>query len=610
MIRNTIVPAPLSSNVDTNFLYTRPEQFLNLAEFDPGVTEIYTALLGIYPPGTNNLNLSGFNYAVFHGQVNSGSIRIDWGDGTIETMASNGSTYHYYDYNSLSPSTEFRGYRQVVLSAVPATDGAKFTDISIDIDGPFDSSAVSSTSIHQTPILDLAMSSNTSTIMNIGGKQHPSRMCEKVGLYNTTGNRLTNSQNNFWAGFQNLQDIAFVPYMHEDTTESHQEVFRYCSSLRVLPDDFADPDRYWFWNSTSFYLAFDSCHLLRYLPDGLFDKRGELSELSNVQDFRYMFRYCYNLKHIPRLPTRTSGSNIRVQATFSDCIRLCFLPKDFRANNIDSSSSGGLNMTFNNTQYLESLVDFDFMDMDSSAHQYSSINTEQLFENSGIYVNEIFPWYGLDFAFINSATDLGGNGMYSFDRGVKFMDEGYFSLSGGILDFTNVIDNQDGFNGNRDIRDYPIIKFAPNRMTNSNSIYRMFFNNHNLNKLHLSGFDVDETFGNGEYYQMFYGCYNLKCLSGLPFNAANDSGDYSSMFSNVRNLIHFTFPGVSGDETGFSESISLQYSPLTRNEIVNIFQYLKTTSGKTITLTNNNYADDLTAGELAIATGKGWTVST
>ena len=52
MIRNTIVPAPLSSNVDTNFLYTRPEQFLNLAEFDPGVTEIYTALLGIYPPGT------------------------------------------------------------------------------------------------------------------------------------------------------------------------------------------------------------------------------------------------------------------------------------------------------------------------------------------------------------------------------------------------------------------------------------------------------------------------------------------------------------------------------------------------------------------------------
>jgi hypothetical protein len=82
------------------------------------------------------------------------------------------------------------------------------------------------------------------------------------------------------------------------------------------------------------------------------------------------------------------------------------------------------------------------------------------------------------------------------------------------------------------------------------------------------------------------------------------------MFSNVRNLIHFTFPGVSGDETGFSESISLQYSPLTRNEIVNIFQYLKTTSGKTITLTNNNYADDLTAGELAIATGKGWTVST
>ena len=111
------------------------------------------------------------------------------------------------------------------------------------------------------------------------------------------------------------------------------------------------------------------------------------------------------------------------------------------------------------------------------------------------------------------------------------------------------------------------------------------------------------------HYQNFYNCFQLKVLSGLPWNAANDSGDYSGTFTNVRNLAHIGFPGSPSDETGFSQSVSLRYMPFTREECVNIFEYLVTTSGKTITLTNNNFADDLTSDELAIATNKGWTVS-
>ncbi len=100
----------------------------------------------------------------------------------------------------------------------------------------------------------------------------------------------------------------------------------------------------------------------------------------------------------------------------------------------------------------------------------------------------------------------------------------------------------------------------------------------------------------------------LNRIVGLPFNAANDSGDYSGLFSNAYNVASFEFPGLSSDQTGFSQNISLRYCPLDLANIENIFRYLVPGS-KTITLTNNNYADNIPAEVEAIATDKGWTVT-
>jgi hypothetical protein len=50
---------------------------------------------------------------------------------------------------------------------------------------------------------------------------------------------------------------------------------------------------------------------------------------------------------------------------------------------------------------------------------------------------------------------------------------------------------------------------------------------------------------------------------------------------------------------------------LARKAISNIFTALGTASGaQTVTVTGNHGVPDLTAGDLAIATGKGWTVVT
>jgi len=321
-----------------------------------------------------------------------------------------------------------------------------------------------------------------------------------------------------------------------------------------------------------------------------------------------MFRYCYQLCYIPELPNRTSGSHIHVRSTFQDCQYLKRLPKNFRANNITTSSSEELYLMLSNTIRLESFSDWNLLDMPSASKQPRSINCSGYLYQSGRDVNQIVPWTGLDLDVINNQADVTSYNVGAFrcGRGPQYFASEYYEK--GYLDFGNLTDLQDGFNGNYCIKDYPILRFSPNTMTNSNAIYRSFSGNRSLKTVTFSGFAVDETFGNGEYYQMFNHNYMLNRVIGLPFNAANDSGDYSGTFSNAYNVANFEFPGLSSDQTGFSQNISLRYCPLDHQNIENIFRYLKTGSF-TITLTNNNYADNIPAEVEAIATDKGWTVT-
>lgn len=603
---NTLGPIPPSGNISQEFLYKRPEEFLNLADFGTS-DEIFTALVAVFPSSTElRGGLSGMNYVALHCDVtNSGTFTVDWGDGTREDFSTGSNIYHIYDYDNLPSSTEFRGYRQAVLSCIPTDENNKFTEIKTDLDGPFTPGYTSEALRNGSNLLDLSINSTNATSYDIGGNSRPHKMCERAELRNTTSNRLTNSQNAIWSGMASLQDIPFAPYMHVDTTESYSECFAYCQMLRVLPDDFADPDRYWFWNSSSFYRCFFDCHSLKYLPEGLFDKQGQQSELSNCGDMRGMFMDCRSIEYIPNLPVRTTG-NTSMQQTFHDCLKLKRVPKGFHCK---LPGSADLDRTFYNTVSLEDFSDFTLADLPSADQQKHSFNMQGTFRQCGRDTMDVIPWLGVDPIFINNDTDQAaiGVGFTRIGHQAKRWHEEYFRA--GYFDFSNMVDMQDCFNFNKNIQEYPVLAFGPNKLTNNNSFYRVFFDNNCVQTLMFSGFATNETFGNGEYFQSFYNCFQLKVLSGLPWNAANDSGDYSGVFTNVRNLAHIGFPGSPSDETGFSQSISLRYMPFTREECVNIFQYLVTTSGKTITLTNNNFADDLNADELAIATNKGWTVS-
>jgi len=187
MIGRTLGPAPLSTSNLANFYYTRPPEFLDLAVIpSPGVTEMFTFLVAVLPePDPIHYSyqlmgpptLSAVNNVAIHCDVtNSGTFTVDWGDGTVENLAQNTNHFHVYKYDDLPASSEFRGYRQVVLSGYPTDSNNKFTQVITGIDGPFEPGYTSESSRNGSNILDMEISSGNATHYDIGGNARPHKM--------------------------------------------------------------------------------------------------------------------------------------------------------------------------------------------------------------------------------------------------------------------------------------------------------------------------------------------------------------------------------------------------------------------------------------------------
>lgn len=152
------------------------------------------------------------------------------------------------------------------------------------------------------------------------------------------------------------------------------------------------------------------------------------------------------------------------------------------------------------------------------------------------------------------------------------------------------------------------------------SLLRIYFPNENCKSSSMNG--------------AFYGCYNLKEV--VNFKIINDSTpiDFTDIFCACESLqqsitiaTRLTKLGIYGSSTvkikienirltnpantfsGSSPQINVSYTSLGQAALVALFNDLPTLSGKTINITGATGAAALTAGERAIATGKGWTIT-
>ena len=570
---------PTDWEYDVNYKWTRPTEWLDLNVPD-GVPEKIIALVAVYP----NDERPAQNYVAFNLDTAGGSsYSVNWGDGNVETLASDATHHHVYDYDDLPANTEFRGYRQARLE-VTLNQGVTFDSngINFDVDGPFVTNA--SYAYRCGPnILDLFVSTSVSTDVRLNYTR-PMRMVEQIEFRNTSSNRLLTPEY-IYQGTQSLKSIPFVPYVRNAGSESYTRAFNNCIVLDFLPDEFANPEKYWFKNPSSLQQTFSNCYNLRYLPAGLFGEPGSI--LSSCSNYYLLFDDCRKLKFIPYIGMRTNA-DIRVDYMFHNCSVLRALPQGF---NWSRANGSGIDRIFSG---LTKCTDFSVISGGlDEIERTANFDMSQAFYNLDGLVE--FPYIG-QFTRCTNSTNL-----FSQCSNLQRFDSQYDHI-----DLTNCTDFQQTFFAMESLKELPIIKI--NNATDSNAFYQTFYNSHSLTSITLSGMNQGPS--NGEYFRMFYNCYSLQYIEGVDFSYANDAGDYTQIFNTCRNINYIKFPGGATDETGFKYSVSLRYCPLNRDAMLEIFNHLVTiTHSATLTLTNNSYTADLTDADKLIATNKGWTLS-
>jgi hypothetical protein len=100
------------------------------------------------------------------------------------------------------------------------------------------------------------------------------------------------------------------------------------------------------------------------------------------------------------------------------------------------------------------------------------------------------------------------------------------------------------------------------------------------------------------FSNMFNGCTSLETVPA--FNVISSTANIST-FSSASNVKSIAFVNIS-------ISLAVTNLSLARAQLVEIFNNLATVAGKTLTVTGNHGVVDLSAGDQAIATGKGWTL--
>jgi surface protein len=99
-------------------------------------------------------------------------------------------------------------------------------------------------------------------------------------------------------------------------------------------------------------------------------------------------------------------------------------------------------------------------------------------------------------------------------------------------------------------------------------------------------------------HQMFYYCYTLQSIPLL------DTSKVTSMYNMFGNCYALSIGTLSGTKV----TISYDDCKLSQAALVDVFNGLAIVVGQTITITDNWGAANLTVGERAIATDKGWTI--
>lgn len=200
------------------------------------------------------------------------------------------------------------------------------------------------------------------------------------------------------------------------------------------------------------------------------------------------------------------------------------------------------------------------------------------------------------------------------------------------LEWVDVLDgkNTSSLSFNLPFKGSGVRNLVLKNFTTASGVYDNFYDMPNLKKIKLENVKLQDLKGS-----VFRDCPKLESLPSCSFLAEQPNYLIIRYLESLRDTFldlqditscpKFTLCGISGHRmdglkgvvfnsncsiTGSSPQIDVSYTGLTKTALVQMFNSLPTvTDSQVVNVTACTGADDLTAEDLAIATGKGWTVT-
>ena len=549
---------------------------------------------------------------------------VDWGDGNSGYKADNTITGHQYSFDDLPSSTEFvhtdgYTYRQVIFTVTPSGSHIlKKIDLVEDhpdtIKEYYGSRPYLDIHINGPDLTSIFLSSSSTNVAlqvehvklsNIDSLQSLSAICYNMEELRSFEVDDTSNITNWSSAFVNCNNMQEYPEFQFASGCNLNSIFYGNRSLLKVPSTISGA------YPTNLAASFYACNNLRSIP---------YMDTSNVTSFYRAFRDCHKVDY---LPDYDFSSATKVDECFASCYCLKEIPKSFDISSVTHSE--GLDQVFSNCRSIKTVHHFDtsnitkFTSMFSACYELERIPAYDFSSASNMSstFNACFKLRSLPFINATGCTTLTNtfNSCYSLQS-----IDGLPSPS--ATDFRGVFTS------------CYMLEEIPSGFTTESASYTSAFDNFLSNTFKItslpegvcSGFgnagvtDYGEAFESANIYsvpdsftginnnasnittydQLFNGCHQIKYV---PTIDATNATNYNNTFSNCFSL------EVGGILSGVTQNVSYRYTKFDRENMTAIFSGLGDAS-RTIDIRDTPAVNTLTDDDKAVATNKGWTITT
>ena len=535
--------------------FTRPADWLALPTVNLGEEKI-VMLHSVY---NHDSNFCAFTV------TGSNGYTVDWGDGTVENIASNVKANHTYDFNNIvfAGTTTSIGYKQAIVTITPQAGGNLLT---ANFHVLHNSISVT-TSSYDTGWLDFRAAGINFTSIIFGNQFTSLVKASNLQMFEFIGTNNIVSSNDMFANCYTLGKIVSLD-TSKVTTANNMFVNCYCLPSIPLLD---------FSHVTTTISTFQKCISLVTIP---------FINTSLVTNSTNMFGDCINMINVPLL----NFSSLTYASTmFARCYTIASIPL-FNLSSVTNTSS-----MFVECYTLDTVPLFDL---------HSAIDTSQMFY---LCANlSIVPLFNL-----SSVTNVSSmfRGCYSLTT-VPLFNLGsvtnasqmfwscYSLLSVPLFDLHSVTNTSNMFSTCNALSSVPLFNLSS--LTNGSGMFS------SCQKLETIPLFIGLLSNVTSASSMSNGCQALKALPNFNFNSLTSADNmfngcdslaiipaYNfSLLTTNTNLFQNCYSNSKLLPTGIKTTFSLLNNKLSKPSLELMFNNLKANvTTQTVTITGNYGAD-------------------